>query len=175
VLLYLSPLHYRVVPSAFYNLDCTVLFGTNTFLSGYARKGHPYDFHKLRYVFAGAEKLQETTTAVWARKFGVRILEGYGATECSPCVSVNTPMHSRTGTAGRFLPGIEHRIEPVPGVSEGGRLFVKGPNVMRGYLNPEANSAFQALNGWYDTATIVQVDHDGFVSVAGRLKRFAQS
>jgi len=174
VLLYLSPLHYRVVPSAFYNLDCTVLFGTNTFLSGYARKGHPYDFHKLRYVFAGAEKLQETTTAVWARKFGVRILEGYGATECSPCVSVNTPMHSRTGTAGRFLPGIEHRIEPVPGVSEGGRLFVKGPNVMRGYLNPEANSAFQALNGWYDTGDIVQVDHDGFVSVAGRLKRFAK-
>jgi acyl-[acyl-carrier-protein]-phospholipid O-acyltransferase/long-chain-fatty-acid--[acyl-carrier-protein] ligase len=174
VLLYPSPLHYRVVPSAFYNLDCTVFFGTNTFLNGYARKAHPYDFRRLRYLFAGAEKVQEATADLWMRKFGVRILEGYGATECSPCLSANLPMRPRHGSAGRFLPGIEHRLEPVEGVPEGGRLFVRGPNIMRGYLNPEANAKFQALGGWYDTGDIVRIDADGFNFILGRLKRFAK-
>ena len=174
VLLYPSPLHYRVVPSAFYNLDCTVFFGTNTFLNGYARKAHPYDFRTLRYLFAGAEKVQEATASVWMRKFGVRILEGYGATECSPCLSANLPMRPRDGSAGQFLPGIEYKLEPVEGVADGGRLFVRGPNIMRGYLNAEANAKFQALGGWYDTGDIVRIDPDGFVFVLGRLKRFAK-
>jgi acyl-[acyl-carrier-protein]-phospholipid O-acyltransferase/long-chain-fatty-acid--[acyl-carrier-protein] ligase len=174
VLLYPSPLHYRVVPSAFYNLDCTIFFGTNTFLNGYARKAHPYDFRSLRYLFAGAEKVQEATAALWMRKFGIRILEGYGATECSPCLSVNLPMRPRHGSAGQFLPGIQYRLEPVEGVAEGGRLFVRGPNIMRGYLNPEANATFQALGGWYDTGDIVSLDPDGFVFILGRLKRFAK-
>jgi acyl-[acyl-carrier-protein]-phospholipid O-acyltransferase / long-chain-fatty-acid--[acyl-carrier-protein] ligase len=174
VLLYQSPLHYRVVPSAFYNLNCTIFFGTNTFLNGYARKAHPYDFRTLRYLFAGAEKVQEATATLWMRKFGVRILEGYGATECSPCLSANLPMRLRQGSAGQFLPGIEYRLEPVEGVSEGGRLFVRGPNVMRGYLNAEANAKFQALSGWYDTGDVVSIDADGFVFIQGRLKRFAK-
>ncbi|MGO8926156.1 MAG: AMP-binding protein [Limisphaerales bacterium] len=174
VLLYLSPLHYRIVPSAFYNLDCTIFFGTNTFLNGYARKAHPYDFRTLRYLFAGAEKVQEATAVLWMRKFGVRILEGYGATECSPCLSANLPMRPRHGSAGQFLPGVEYRLEPVEGVAEGGRLFVRGPNVMRGYLNAEANAKFQALGGWYDTGDIVSIDPDGFAFILGRLKRFAK-
>jgi acyl-[acyl-carrier-protein]-phospholipid O-acyltransferase/long-chain-fatty-acid--[acyl-carrier-protein] ligase len=186
VFLYLSPLHYRVVPSAFYNLDCTVFFGTNTFLAGYARKALPYDFHALRYVFAAGEKLQEATATVWFRKFGIRILEGYGATECSPCLTVNTAMESRYGSAGKFLPGIDYRLEAVEGVPEtqpaetgpfeehAGRLFVRGPNVMHGYANPEANAAFQSLKGWYDTGDIAKVDADGFVFILGRLKRFAK-
>jgi len=184
VFLYLSPLHYRVVPSAFYNLNCTVFFGTNTFLSGYGRKAHPYDFHALRYLFAGAEKLQESTGNLWMRKFGARILEGYGATECSPCISVNVPMFPRPGSAGQLLPGIRYRLEPVEGIggfeSSGaqtenvGRLFVRGPNVMRGYLNAEANGKFKALGGWYDTGDIAKVDSDGFVYILGRLKRFAK-
>jgi acyl-[acyl-carrier-protein]-phospholipid O-acyltransferase/long-chain-fatty-acid--[acyl-carrier-protein] ligase len=174
VFLYLSPLHYRVVPAALYDLRCTVFFGTNTFLSGYARKAHPCDFLTVRYLFAGAEKLQESTTKTWSEKFGVRVLEGYGATECSPCVSANLPTHPCPGSAGQFLPGIEHRIEPVEGVPEGGRLFVRGPNIMRGYLNPEPNAKFQALNGWYDTGDIAKVDDHGFVYILGRLKRFAK-
>jgi acyl-[acyl-carrier-protein]-phospholipid O-acyltransferase / long-chain-fatty-acid--[acyl-carrier-protein] ligase len=174
VLLYPSPLHYRVVPSAFYNLNCTVFFGTNTFLNGYARKAHPFDFRSLRYLFAGAEKIQEATAALWMRKFGVRILEGYGATECSPCLSANLPMRPRQGSAGQFLPGIEHKLEPVEGVTEGGRLFVRGPNVMRGYLNAEADHKFQALGGWYDTGDIVRFDADGYLFILGRLKRFAK-
>jgi acyl-[acyl-carrier-protein]-phospholipid O-acyltransferase/long-chain-fatty-acid--[acyl-carrier-protein] ligase len=184
VFLYVSPLHYRVVPSAIYNLNCTIFFGTNTFLAGYARKAHPYDFHMLRYLFTGAEKLQQSTAALWQAKFGIRILEGYGATECSPGLCLSTPMRQRPGSAGQFLPGIEHRLEPVEGIaleieaggktSQVGRLFVRGPNVMRGYLNPEANAAFQALGGWYDTGDIVRVDFDGYVYILGRLKRFAK-
>jgi acyl-[acyl-carrier-protein]-phospholipid O-acyltransferase/long-chain-fatty-acid--[acyl-carrier-protein] ligase len=158
----------------FYHRDCTIMLSTNTFLNGYARKAHQMDFRSLRYMFAGAEKVQETTINFWAHHFGVRILEGYGATECGPCVSVNTPMILKHGSTGRLLPGIEYKVEPVPGVEQGGRLFVRGPNIMRGYLNPDANAAFQALGGWYDTGDIAKVDEEGFVFIQGRLKRFAK-
>lgn len=171
---YPSPLHYRVVPTAFYNTDCTVMFGTNTFLNGYARKAHPYDFRNIRFLVAGAEKLQDETARVWAQKFGVRILEGYGATECSPAITLNTPLQPCHGSAGRLLPGIEARMEPVDGVEEGGRLFVKGANIMKGYLNPDANAKFQELDGWYDTGDIVKIDEEGFVHIQGRMKRFAK-
>jgi acyl-[acyl-carrier-protein]-phospholipid O-acyltransferase/long-chain-fatty-acid--[acyl-carrier-protein] ligase len=174
VFLYPSPLHYRLVPSALYDRNCTVFLSTNTFLNGYARKAHSYDFRSMRYLFAGAEKVQEATASIWAERFGVRILEGYGATECSPCLSVNLPMSCRRGSAGRLLPGLEYRLEPIEGVTEGGRLFVRGPNVMRGYLNPDANAAFLTLGGWYDTGDIASVDADGFLFIHGRLKRFAK-
>lgn len=172
--LYPSPLHYRLVPAMVYDRRCTVLMGTNTFLNGYARKAHPYDFTSVRYLVAGAEKVQSATFDTWARKFGLRILEGYGATECSPIISLNTRMEPSVGTAGRLLPGIEARLEPVEGVTEGGRLFVRGPNIMKGYLNADANAAFQSLGGWYDTGDIAQLDDDGFVQIRGRLKRFAK-
>ena len=174
VTLYPSPLHYRVIPTAFYHRDATIMLATNTFLNGYARKAHALDWRSLRYMFAAAEKLQEATSAMWAQRFGVRVLEGFGATECSPAVSANTPLRSKHGSAGMFLPGVEYRLEPVEGVAEGGRLFVRGPNVMRGYLNPEPNAAFQKLDGWYDTGDIAKVDDDGFVHILGRLKRFAK-
>ena len=174
VFLYPSPLHYRLVPALFYELDCTVFISTNTFLNGYARKAHPYDFRSLRYLFSAAEKLQEATALAWSRQFGVRILEGYGATECAPCVSVNTPLEPRYGSVGRLLPGMECKLEPVADVAEGGRLFLRGPNVMQGYLNPEANAAFRALGGWYDTGDIASVDADGYLHLLGRLKRFAK-
>ncbi len=174
VFIYPSPLHYRAVPTAFYDRDCTIMIGTNTFLNGYARKAHPYDFRSLRYMFAGAEKVQEATANLWSRRFGVRILEGYGATECSPCVSLNVPMAAKSGSAGRLLPTVEYKLEPIEGVAEGGRLLVRGPNVMRGYLNADANEQFKALGGWYDTGDIVAVDSDGFVHILGRLKRFAK-
>jgi acyl-[acyl-carrier-protein]-phospholipid O-acyltransferase/long-chain-fatty-acid--[acyl-carrier-protein] ligase len=172
--LYPSPLHYRVIPTLVSDRNCTVLMGTNTFLNGYARKAHPYDFSTLKFLVAGAEKLQPATFDLYAKKFGLRILEGYGATECSPIISVNTRMEPSVGTAGRFVPGLDWRLEPVEGVDEGGRLFVKGPNVMKGYLNPDANAAFHSLDGWYDTGDIVFVDSDGFVHIRGRMKRFAK-
>jgi acyl-[acyl-carrier-protein]-phospholipid O-acyltransferase/long-chain-fatty-acid--[acyl-carrier-protein] ligase len=174
VFVYPSPLHYRVVPSVFYGQHCTVLLSTNTFLNGYARKAQPYDFRSMRYLFAAAEKLKEATAKTWAQQFGVRILEGYGATECAPCVAVNTPLQPKYGTVGRLMPGMEARLEPVEGVEGAGRLFVRGPNVMRGYLNKESNAKFQELGGWYDTGDIVSIDEEGFYQIQGRLKRFAK-
>ena len=196
--IYPSPLHYRVIPSVLYDRDCTVLLSTNTFLNGYGRKAHTYDFRSMRYLFAAAEKLQEATAQTWSHRFGVRILEGYGATECAPCLSVNTPLEPQHGSVGRFMPGVEWRLEPVEGIGAGeqagkresettpphtltpshphttGRLFVRGPNIMKGYLNPDANAKFQADGGWYDTGDIVSVDAEGFVSIRGRMKRFAK-
>jgi acyl-[acyl-carrier-protein]-phospholipid O-acyltransferase/long-chain-fatty-acid--[acyl-carrier-protein] ligase len=174
VFVYPSPLHYRVVPAAFYDTDCTIFLSTNTFLNGYARKANPYDFRTMRYLFAAAEKLQESTAATWSQKFGVRILEGYGATECSPCLSVNTPLLPRYGSVGKLLPGMACRLEPVEGVAEGGELFVRGPNIMEGYLNADANAKFKSLDGWYDTGDIVSIDADGYLFIRGRLKRFAK-
>jgi acyl-[acyl-carrier-protein]-phospholipid O-acyltransferase/long-chain-fatty-acid--[acyl-carrier-protein] ligase len=174
VFLYPSPLHYRIIPSLFYDLDCTIFFGTNTFLNGYARKAHAYDFRSLRMLIAGAEKLQEATANTWARQLGARVLEGYGATECSPAITINTLLNPRFGSAGRFLPGIQHRFEPVEGVAEGGRLWVRGSNIMRGYLNAEPNARFQEQGGWYDTGDIARIDDDGFLYILGRLKRFAK-
>jgi acyl-[acyl-carrier-protein]-phospholipid O-acyltransferase / long-chain-fatty-acid--[acyl-carrier-protein] ligase len=173
-LLYPSPVHYRVIPTMIYERNCTVLLATNTFLNGYARKGHPYDFRTLRYLIAGAEKVQAATLDTWAKKFGVRILEGYGATECSPIISINTWVEPSVGSAGRLLPGMEHKLEPIEGITDGGRLFVRGLNVMKGYLNAEANDRFQALAGWYDTGDIAEVDSHGYLHLRGRMKRFAK-
>jgi acyl-[acyl-carrier-protein]-phospholipid O-acyltransferase/long-chain-fatty-acid--[acyl-carrier-protein] ligase len=174
VFLYPSPLHYRVIPTLIYDLDCSIFFATNTFLNGYARKANAFDFRTLRLLIAAAEKLQEVTANTWATQFGVRILEGYGATECSPCITVNTNICPRFGSAGKFLPGMDYKFEPVGGVADGGRLWVRGPNVMRGYLNREANEKFRAAGGWYDTGDIAGLDEDGYLQILGRLKRFAK-
>ncbi len=177
--LYTNPLHYKVIPEYAYTRDCTYIFGTSTFLGNYARQAHPYDFYRARFIIAGGEKLNPEVSKLWFSKFGLRVHEGYGATECGPAMSLNTPLAFRAGTVGRFLPGIEYRIVPVPGIDEGGVLHVRGPNLMQGYLFSDAPGVLQAPRselgpGWYNTGDVVSVDEDGFVTIHGRVRRFAK-
>jgi acyl-[acyl-carrier-protein]-phospholipid O-acyltransferase/long-chain-fatty-acid--[acyl-carrier-protein] ligase len=175
VYFYPSPLHYRIVPELVYASNATIIFGTDTFLSGYARTAHPYDFRSVRYCFAGAEPVKAATRTTYMEKFGLRILEGYGVTETAPVIAINTPMYNKSGSVGKIMPGMEYRLEPVPGVDEGGRLFVRGPNVMAGYLRAENPGVIEPLkDGWHDTGDVVTVDDAGFISIRGRAKRFAK-
>ena len=176
---YPTPLHFSVIPEIAYEIHATIMFGTNTFFAAYAKKAHAYDFFNMRYVVAGAEKLQENTRQIWADKFGIRILEGYGATETSPITSVNTPMYYKAGSVGRFMPAMEYKLETIPGINDAGQLHVKGPNIMLGYLladNPGMLVLPESIygKGWHDTGDIVNVDNEGFISIRGRSKRFAK-
>ena len=170
-----SPLQYKVIPELIYDRGCTIFFATSTFLANYAKFAHPYDFYKLRLVVAGAEKLNDEVRKTYQEKFGIRILEAYGATECAPGISINTPMANLNGSVGQLVPGLEHKLEAVPGIENGGLLHVKGENVMKGYYLYDAPGVLKPpVDGWYNTGDIVEVDAQGFVHIKGRVKRFAK-
>jgi acyl-[acyl-carrier-protein]-phospholipid O-acyltransferase/long-chain-fatty-acid--[acyl-carrier-protein] ligase len=178
--LYVSPLHYRVIPEIIYDEGCTLLMGTNTFLNGYGRKAHPYDFCTIRYVYCGAEALSDAVFEKYAKTFGIRVMSGYGATECAPIITMNSALEHEYGTVGKVLSGIEYKLVSTAGIDGKngtvGRLFVKGKNVMQGYLkNDYANHKFLVEDeGWYDTGDIVEVTAEGFLKIVGRLKRFSK-
>jgi acyl-[acyl-carrier-protein]-phospholipid O-acyltransferase/long-chain-fatty-acid--[acyl-carrier-protein] ligase len=179
VFLYPSPLHYSMVPEMVYDRDATILFATPTFLGHYARRAHPYDLRRVRLLVAGGEKLPEDVRQLYLEKFGLRVVEGYGATECSPVIAIAGHLHYKPGTVGEPLPLLEWRLEPVEGIEHGGTLHVRGPNVMLGYLRESAPGVVEPPSscfgpGWYNTGDLAVVDEDNLLHVLGRLKRFAK-
>lgn len=173
--LYPTPLHYKVIPELIYDRNATIAFGTDTFFNAYCKNAHPFDFYSLRYAGVGGEKLKDETFKVCSEKMGVRLVEGYGATECSPLIAVDTQLYFKRGTVGRLLPGMECKIKKIEGVEKGGELILKGGNLMLGYLRENNPGVIEPLkNGWYETGDIVEIDEQGFISIKGRAKRFAK-
>lgn len=173
--LYPSPLHYKLIPGVAARVKPTILFGTDTFLTGYARAASDSDFSSLRLVVAGGEPVREETRRIWRDRFGAEIIEGYGLTEAAPVVAVNSTLHNRDGTVERLLPGMRMRIEPVEGIRDGGRLWVSGPNVMMGYMTAERPGELQSsTDAGHDTGDVVTIDREGFITIKGRVKRFAK-
>ncbi|RUO99622.1 acyl-[ACP]--phospholipid O-acyltransferase [Hyphomicrobium sp.] len=175
IYLYPTPLHYRIIPELVYQSNATIMFGTDTFLTGYARAAHPYDFARVRLVVAGAEAIKDRTRELYMDRFGVRILEGYGVTETAPVLSLNTPLANKAHSVGRMSPLMDYKLEHVPGIENGGRLYVRGPNVMLGYYRAEHPGVLEPpADGWHDTGDIVEIDPQGFIFIKGRAKRFAK-
>ena len=170
---YPSPLHSKIIPGLVKETKASVLLSTDTFINQYARSSQADDLSALEFVVCGAERVRAETHELIRQRFGVTLVEGYGVTEASPVVAVNKPGDNRPGTVGQLLPGVEARLEPVEGIHEGGRLLLRGPNVMEGYLGPDGH--VEALDGgWYDTGDIVSIGSDGWVKILGRAKRFAK-
>ena len=173
---YPSPLHAKQITDLLPQVKASILFATDTFLNQYARVAEPGDFATLQFAVAGAEKVRDETRQMFNTKFGgVELLEGYGATEAAPVVAVNHPDHNRPGTVGQIMPGMEYRLDKVEGIEGGGRLFLRGPNVMAGYISPNDPEGIEPLEGgWHDTGDIVDIDDEGYITILGRVKRFAK-
>jgi len=171
---YPSPLHTKQIPPLLKDAGASVLLATDTFVNQYARASESDELSGLKFVVCGAEKVREETHNLIAEKFGnVPVLEGYGATEASPVIAVNKPDDNRRGTVGGLLPGQDWKIEPVEGITEGGRLLVRGPNIMTGYLR-EDGGVDAPEGGWHDTGDVVTVTDDLWITIKGRVKRFAK-
>jgi len=171
--LYPSPLHHKIIPALVRESGASVLLATDTFASQYARAAEDGDLSGLAFIVCGAERVREETRAAYLRRFNVPLLEGYGLTEASPVVSVNQPGANRAGTVGRALPGVETKLEPIAGIEDAQRLLIRGPNIMKGYL--EAPDRIEPPpGGWHDTGDVVRLDSEGFIAIAGRAKRFAK-
>ena len=175
VFLYPSPLHFRVISDLLYELEATVMIGTDTFFRSYAKISHPLDFNSLRLCYAGAEGVKLDTRNILNERLGARLMEAYGCTECSPAVAGNNMVFNKFGTIGKLCPGMECRLEKVDGIEKGGELVVKGPNVMAGYIFADNPGVLvPPHNGWYHTGDVVEIDEIGFISIKDRIKRFAK-
>lgn len=173
--LYPSPLHYRIIAELIYEIGASIMMATDTFFRGYAKIAHPMDFHNVRFMYGGAEAIKPDTRNMFVERFGLRVMEAYGSTECSPVVTANNRIFNRFGSIGKLLPKIQYKIEPVPGIDKGGELCVKGPNVMMGYIMPDNPGVLVPLkDGWYHTGDVVDIDEIGFVYIKDRIKRFAK-
>lgn len=173
--LYPSPLHYRIIAELVYEIGATIMFGTDTFFRGYGKIAHPFDFHNVRFMYGGAEAIKPDTRDMWMERLGVRVLEAYGTTECSPVVAANNRIFNRFGSIGKLMPAMESKVVPVDGIEKGGELWVKGPNVMMGYYMPDNPGVLvPPEDGWYHTGDVVEIDEIGFIYIRDRIKRFAK-
>lgn len=175
VVLHPSPLQTKTIAKRILKTQSTVLFATDTFLQQYMRASADGGLNSLRIAVCGAERVREETRKSAAERFSFEVLEGYGVTECAPVLAANQPGDIRAGTIGKMLPGIESRLEPVEGLEDAGRLWVRGPNIMKGYISADSPGEVISLNqGWHDTGDVVSVDDEGYFIIRGRIKRFAK-
>ncbi len=170
-----TPLQPREIVRRVKLTGATILLSTDTFMSQYARAGDEGDLSSLRLAVCGAERVRDETRMLFRKKYAIELLEGYGVTETAPVAAANQPGDNRPGTVGHLMAGMQARLEPVEGISNAGRLFLKGPNVMLGYIKPENPGVIvPPEGGWYDTGDIVSIDEEGYISIKGRVKRFAK-
>ena len=170
-----TPLQPREIAKRIRSSGSTILLATDTFISQYARAGDQGDLNSLRLAVCGAERVRDETRQTIRKKYAIDILEGYGVTEAAPVVAANQVRANRSGTVGKLMSGMEYRLEPVVGIEGAGRLFVRGPNIMRGYLfSDEPGKIHPPKDGWHDTGDVVSIDDEGFISIRGRVKRFAK-
>ena len=170
-----SPLQTKIIPKRVKETDATILVATDTFMTQYMRTSDKADLVSLRAVVCGAERVRDETRAAARKRFDVNLIEGYGVTEASPAVAINQPENNNPGTVGQLLAGMEARIDPVEGIKDGGRLFLRGPNVMKGYITPDEPGVLKPLeDGWHDTGDIAMIDEDRYITIKGRVKRFAK-
>jgi acyl-[acyl-carrier-protein]-phospholipid O-acyltransferase / long-chain-fatty-acid--[acyl-carrier-protein] ligase len=179
MLTYANPLDFKKVCTLIHQHQATFLVGTPSFFWGYLRKSEPGEFASLRIALTGADKCPDALREGFKSKHNITVYEGYGATECSPVISTNTPDFNRPGSVGKPIPGLKVRIEHYqtgeecrPG--EDGRILVKGDSVMKGYFNDFEQTSLHIRNGWYDTGDMGNIDEDGYLWHVGRLKRFVK-
>jgi acyl-[acyl-carrier-protein]-phospholipid O-acyltransferase/long-chain-fatty-acid--[acyl-carrier-protein] ligase len=170
-----TPLQPKEIVRRIRKYGATILLSTDTFINQYARASEDGDLSTLRLAVCGAERLRDETRAFLRRKCGIALLEGYGVTEAAPVIAANQIEANHPGTVGRLMPGMQARLEPVEGIPGAGELYVRGPNVMLGYMRPDAPGVIVPPDGgWYNTGDVVAIDEDGFIAIRGRLKRFAK-
>jgi acyl-[acyl-carrier-protein]-phospholipid O-acyltransferase/long-chain-fatty-acid--[acyl-carrier-protein] ligase len=179
ILTYANPLDYKKVCTIAREHKPTLMVGTPSFFWGYLRKSEPGDFDSLRIALCGADKCPDSLRDAFMEKHGRLLLEGYGATECSPVISANCLEDNRPGSVGKPIEGVQVRIENYEtgeecGPGEDGRILIKGDNVMKGYFNDFEQTSLHIRHGWYDTGDMGNIDADGYLWHVGRLKRFVK-
>lgn len=179
MLTYANPLDFRKICTIVREHKASFLVGTPAFFWGYLRKSEDGDFNSLRIALTGADKCPDALRDGFKNKHNITVYEGYGATECSPVISTNTPEFNRPGSVGKPIPGVRVRIEHYEtgeecGPGEDGRILVKGDSVMKGYFNDFEQTSLHIRHGWYDTGDMGNIDEDGYLWHVGRLKRFVK-
>lgn len=176
---YANPTEFQTISNIAREERPTIMVGTPSFFWGYLQKSEPGDFKSLRVMVAGADKCPDALRDGYQKKHGVTLLEGYGATETSPVVSVNSHEYNRPGSIGKLIPNVQVRIDHLesgeeckPG--EVGKIMVKGELIMKGYLGAPELTAENIVDGWYNTGDMGYFDDDGYLWHSGRFKRFVK-